>query len=84
MYSAKKNEKDGQMNLFDIPEALFDSSSWKNNTLAQKLDIYFYDYGLTPLMVFVSYLLFYLFFKEKSNLMLGVLSKIGKLFKIYS
>ncbi|KAI7855495.1 replication factor RFC1 C terminal domain-containing protein [Circinella umbellata] len=55
---AKKNEKDGQMNLFDIPEALFDSSSWKNNTLAQKLDIYFYDYGLTPLMVFENYLKF--------------------------
>ena len=48
------------MNLFDIPEALFDSSSWKNSTLAQKLEIYFYDYGLTPLMVFVSDFIFFL------------------------
>ncbi|KAI9252346.1 hypothetical protein BDA99DRAFT_179359 [Phascolomyces articulosus] len=57
-YVAKLNEKDGQMNLFDIPEALFDASSWKSKSLAQKLDIYFYDFGLTPLMVFENYLKF--------------------------
>ncbi|KAI9477089.1 replication factor RFC1 C terminal domain-containing protein [Zychaea mexicana] len=55
---AKANEKDSTMNLFDIPDALFSTPSWYNHTLAQKLDIYFYDYGLTPLMVFENYLKF--------------------------
>lgn len=53
-YSGKVNEKNTQMNLFDIPGVLFNSSSWRTLNLAEKSEIYFQDYSLTPLMVFVS------------------------------
>lgn len=54
MGSGKTNEKNTQMNIFDVPRTLFNSSSSRELSLAQKQEIYFQDYSLVPLMVAVS------------------------------
>ncbi|KAI7869664.1 replication factor RFC1 C terminal domain-containing protein [Spinellus fusiger] len=50
------NQKKSQMSLFDIPPALFSGSNWRSTTLAEKADVYFHDYSLSPLMIFENYL----------------------------
>lgn len=54
LISGTHNQKYSQISLFDIPLRLFGSSAWQFPNINQLADIYFHDYALANLMVFVS------------------------------
>lgn len=53
-YRGKSNEKYVIRNVFDIAMDLLTAGRWHALTLPQKTDLYFHDYSLSHLMMFVS------------------------------
>lgn len=49
-----RNQKYSQMGLFDITPTLFSPKNWLQMDLNELINVYFHEYSLANLMVFVS------------------------------
>ncbi|OUM66743.1 hypothetical protein PIROE2DRAFT_68911 [Piromyces sp. E2] len=56
---AKKSEKDFSQNPFSLVQKFFNLSEYRNSTFADRMDYFFEDYELMPLMVQENYLQIY-------------------------
>lgn len=54
--SGTQNQKYSQISLFDIPLRLLGGSAWQHPVINKLADVYFHDYSLANLMIFVSYM----------------------------
>lgn len=54
---AKKSEKDFAQNPFSLVQKFFNFSDYRNSTFADRMDYFFEDYELMPLMIQENYLL---------------------------
>jgi len=53
---AKKSEKDFSQNPFSLVQKFFNLSEYRNDTFADRMDYFFEDYELMPLMIQENYL----------------------------
>jgi len=53
---AKKSEKDFSQNPFSLVQKFFNLSEYRNSTFADRMDYFFEDYELMPLMIQENYL----------------------------
>lgn len=54
IYSGKTNQKSSVLGLFEIPGELLSADAWRSKTLNEKANIYFHDYSLAHLIIFVK------------------------------